>query len=46
MTTEQAGKRIELLLCEDNIGDQRLTMEAFRDSKVCNKLRVKSHFSH
>jgi CheY-like chemotaxis protein len=40
MTTEQTGKRIELLLCEDNIGDQRLTTEAFRDSRVCNKLNI------
>ena len=40
MTTEQTGKLIEILLCEDNIGDQRLTIEAFRDSKVCNKLNI------
>ena len=40
MTAEQVGKRIELLLCEDNIGDQRLTMEASRASKVTNKLNI------
>jgi CheY-like chemotaxis protein len=40
MTTEQSGKRIEILLCEDNIGDQRLTIEAFKDSRVCNKLNI------
>lgn len=40
MTTEQAGKRIEILLVEDNIGDQRLTVEAFKDSKLCNRLNV------
>jgi chemotaxis family two-component system response regulator Rcp1 len=42
MTTEQSGKRIEILLCEDNIGDQRLTIEAFKDSRVCNKLHIAS----
>ena len=35
-----AEKRIEILLCEDNIGEQRLTIEAFKDSKVCNKLHI------
>ena len=40
MTIEQMEKRIELLLCEDNIGDQRLTMEASRASKVTNKLNI------
>ena len=29
-----AGKKIEILLVEDNIGDQRLTIEAFKDSRV------------
>jgi len=37
---QQAGKKIEILLCEDNIGDQRLTIEAFKDSKVCNRLHI------
>jgi CheY-like chemotaxis protein len=31
---------IQLLLVEDNIGDQRLTMEVLKDSKVCNKLHT------
>ena len=35
-----AGKKIEILLVEDNIGDQRLTIEAFKDSRVCNKLNI------
>jgi CheY-like chemotaxis protein len=39
-TEQQAGKKIEILLCEDNIGDQRLTIEAFKDSKVCNRLHI------
>ena len=40
MTTEQNGKRIELLLCEDNIGDQRLAIEAFKDSKLCHRVHI------
>ena len=39
-TERLAGKKIEILLCEDNIGDQRLTIEAFKDSRVCNKLHI------
>jgi len=37
---QPGGKRVEILLCEDNLGDQRLTIEAFKDSKMCNKLHV------
>jgi chemotaxis family two-component system response regulator Rcp1 len=31
-------KMIHLLLVEDNLGDQRLTMEVLKDSKVYNKM--------
>jgi chemotaxis family two-component system response regulator Rcp1 len=31
---------IEILLVEDNPGDVRLTSEAFREAKVCNKLHT------
>jgi two-component system, chemotaxis family, response regulator Rcp1 len=31
---------IEILLVEDNPGDVRLAMEAFRDGKLANRLRV------
>ena len=34
------GKPIEILLVEDNPGDARLTMEAFREGKVRNNLSV------
>ena len=34
------GRRIDILLVEDNPGDVRLTREALRDSKVCNRLTV------
>lgn len=37
---QQAEKRLEVLLCEDNVGDQRLTLEAFKDSKLYNKLHI------
>ncbi len=36
------GKVIDILLVEDNAGDARLTQEAFRDSKVANKLHIVS----
>jgi two-component system, chemotaxis family, response regulator Rcp1 len=32
--------QIEILLVEDNPGDIRLTQEAFRDGKLCNRLNV------
>ena len=34
------GRPIEILLVEDNPGDVRLTVEALRDSKVCNNLHT------
>ena len=34
------GEFIEILLVEDNPGDIRLTLEAFKDSKVCNNMHV------
>jgi CheY-like chemotaxis protein len=33
-------KTIQILLIEDNIGDQRLTMEIFKESTVCNKMHT------
>jgi CheY-like chemotaxis protein len=36
----QQGRPIEILLVEDNPGDVRLTIEAFKEAKVCNKLNV------
>ena len=40
------GRPIEILLVEDNPGDVRLTIEALRDSKVRNNLRVASDGVH
>jgi len=40
MTSQTMGRPIEILLVEDNPGDVRLTQEAFRDSKIRNKLHV------
>lgn len=37
---EEAGGPIEILLVEDNPGDVRLTMEALREGKIYNTLRV------
>jgi CheY-like chemotaxis protein len=37
---EASGKRIEILLVEDNAGDVRLTMEALKDGQVLNHLSV------
>jgi CheY-like chemotaxis protein len=34
------GQPIEILLVEDNAGDVRLTLEALKDSKVCNTVHV------
>lgn len=36
----QRERPIEILLVEDNPGDVRLTIEAFKEGKVCNKLNV------
>jgi CheY-like chemotaxis protein len=41
MITERTiGKKIDILLVEDNPGDVRLTMEALKDRKVLNDLSV------
>ena len=37
---EALGKKIEILLVEDNPGDVRLTLEALKDGKVLNHLSV------
>jgi two-component system, chemotaxis family, response regulator Rcp1 len=34
------GRRLEVLLCEDSIGDVRLTREAFRDANEAIRLHV------
>jgi CheY-like chemotaxis protein len=34
------GKAVKILLVEDSPGDVRLTMEAFKDGKICNHLDV------
>jgi CheY-like chemotaxis protein len=39
-TTACDRKTIQLLLVEDNMGDQRLTMEVLKDSKVCSKMHT------
>jgi chemotaxis family two-component system response regulator Rcp1 len=40
MSTPISNGAIEILLVEDNPGDVRLTIEAFREAKVCNRLHV------
>ncbi len=40
MTMEGRKHPIEILLVEDNPGDVRLTLEAFKDAKVSNSLSV------
>lgn len=40
MIIEERKRPIEILLVEDNPGDVRLTLEAFKDAKVCNNLSV------
>ncbi len=34
------GRPVEILLVEDNPGDVRLTLEAFQEAKVCNKVHT------
>ena len=34
------GELIEILLVEDNPGDVRLTQEAFKESKIYNRIHV------
>lgn len=40
MNSQTTGQPVEILLVEDNPGDVRLVVEALRDNKVQNKLRV------
>lgn len=40
MTPESNRRAINILLVEDSPGDARLTIEAFRDAKVLNDLRI------
>ncbi|MBI4495200.1 MAG: response regulator [Chloroflexi bacterium] len=40
MSGQSNGRPIEILLVEDNSGDVRLTVEAFKDGKVLNNLSV------
>lgn len=40
MTIGEGGKPIEILLVEDNPDDIELTMEAFKDARVRNKVHV------
>jgi len=40
MNSQMIGNLIDILLVEDNPGDVRLTIEAFKDGKMCNNLHV------
>lgn len=40
MNNQKIGRPIKILLVEDSPGDVRLTQEAFKDSKLCNKVYV------
>ena len=40
MTSQPMGRPIEILLVEDNHGDVRLTMEAFKEAKLMNRISV------
>ncbi len=40
MRTKRSCEPVEVLLVEDNPGDVRLTKEAFKDGKICNRLNV------
>ena len=40
MSDTVTGRSIEILLAEDNLGDERLTREAFRESKLSINLHV------
>ncbi|HLB70067.1 MAG: response regulator [Candidatus Methanoperedens sp.] len=40
MSTENVFRQTEILLVEDNPGDVRLTIEAFKESKIRNSLHV------
>jgi CheY-like chemotaxis protein len=38
--SERGCRPVEILLVEDNPGDVRLTVEAFKEGKICNRLSV------
>jgi CheY-like chemotaxis protein len=40
MNIVELGRPIEILLVEDNPGDVRLTKEALREAKVCNRIHT------
>jgi two-component system, chemotaxis family, response regulator Rcp1 len=40
MGPKRGCRQVEVLLVEDNPGDVRLTQEALKDGKVCNRLSV------
>jgi len=40
MTDKSSGRPIDILLVEDNPADVRLTIEAFKDGKIANRLHV------
>jgi chemotaxis family two-component system response regulator Rcp1 len=40
MEQKKKCQTVEVLIVEDNPGDVRLTMEAFKDGKICNHLSV------
>jgi chemotaxis family two-component system response regulator Rcp1 len=40
MNIAELGRPIEILLVEDNPGDVRLTKEALREAKVCNRIHT------
>ena len=40
MNSGELGRPVKILLVEDNPGDVRLTEEAFKENKVCNRLNV------
>ena len=42
MNISEMGRPIEILLVEDNPGDVRLTKEALREAKVCNRIHTVS----
>lgn len=40
MNIVDIGRPVEILLVEDNPGDVRLTTEAFREARVCNRIHT------
>lgn len=42
MRPKESCRPVKVLLVEDNPGDVRLTVEAFKDGKICNHLSVVS----